>query len=101
LVQYHDRDRRVITIQVKQEAAQYLHQQYTNADGEPICQVCKTALPFKLDDGTDYFEKGCVPSSVKAAPLPKLLGALSEPRSHVPTREWLSGVYTRCIRWFD
>jgi hypothetical protein len=22
-----------------------------------ICQVCKTPLPFKLDDGSDYFEK--------------------------------------------
>lgn len=22
-----------------------------------ICQVCKTVLPFKLDDGTEYFEK--------------------------------------------
>ena len=21
-----------------------------------ICQVCKTRLPFKLDDGSDYFE---------------------------------------------
>ncbi len=43
--------------QVKQEAAQYLSQQYTNADGEMICQVCKAALPFKLDDGSEYFEK--------------------------------------------
>jgi hypothetical protein len=42
--------------QVKQEAAQYLRQQYTNADGEMICQVCKSQLPFRLDDGTDYFE---------------------------------------------
>ena len=22
-----------------------------------ICQVCKAPLPFKLDDGSDYFEK--------------------------------------------
>jgi len=42
---------------VKQEAAQYLLSQYTNADGEMICQVCKGSLPFKLDDGTAYFEK--------------------------------------------
>lgn len=41
---------------VKQEAAQYLHQQYTNSDDEMICQICKTQLPFKLDDGSDYFE---------------------------------------------
>jgi hypothetical protein len=41
---------------VKQEAEQYLREQYTN-DGEMICQVCKLPLPFKLDDGTYYCEK--------------------------------------------
>lgn len=42
---------------VKQEAAQYLRMQYTNGDDEMICQVCKAPLPFKLDDGSNYFEK--------------------------------------------
>jgi len=42
---------------LKQEAAQYLLGQYTNPDGEMICQVCKGSLPFRLDDGTAYFEK--------------------------------------------
>jgi hypothetical protein len=42
---------------VKQEAAQYLLSQYTNSDGDMICQACKGSLPFKLDDGTTYFEK--------------------------------------------
>jgi len=42
---------------VKQEAGQYLQEQYTNSDGEMICQVCKAPLPFKLDDGSYYFEK--------------------------------------------
>jgi hypothetical protein len=41
---------------VKQQAAEYLRAQYTS-DGQMICQVCKAALPFKLDDGTYYFEK--------------------------------------------
>ncbi len=41
---------------VKEEAEQYLRQQYTNADGEMICQVCKEPLPFKLDDGSYFFE---------------------------------------------
>jgi len=41
---------------VKEEAAEYLRHQYTNSDDEMICQVCKTALPFKLDDSY-YFEK--------------------------------------------
>lgn len=43
--------------EVKQEAEQYLRQQYTNPDGEMICQVCKAPLPFKLDDGSYYVEK--------------------------------------------
>ena len=42
---------------IKEEAGQYLSQQYTNPDGEMICQACKKALPFKLDDGSSYFEK--------------------------------------------
>ena len=43
--------------EVKVQAGQYLSQQYTNADGEMICQVCKSRVPFSLDDGTPYFEK--------------------------------------------
>lgn len=42
--------------EVKAEAAQYLQQQYS-VEGEVICQVCKKQMPFKLDDGTSYFEK--------------------------------------------
>lgn len=41
---------------VKEEAAQYLRQHYTNSDGEMICQICKGPLPFKLDNGTEFFE---------------------------------------------
>ncbi len=43
--------------EVKVQAGQYLSQQYTNADGEMICQICKSRVPFSLDDGTPYFEK--------------------------------------------
>jgi hypothetical protein len=42
---------------VKQEAELYLREQYTNSEGEMICQICKLELPFKLDDGRYYFEK--------------------------------------------
>jgi hypothetical protein len=41
---------------VKAEAAQYLQQQYS-VEGELICQVCRGPMPFKLDDGSDYFER--------------------------------------------
>jgi hypothetical protein len=43
--------------EVKQETAQYLREQYTNGNGDMICQICKGSLPFKLDDGSDFFEK--------------------------------------------
>jgi hypothetical protein len=42
---------------VKTQAEQYLLGQYTNEDGVLICQICQTALPFKLANGTYYFEK--------------------------------------------
>jgi DNA-directed RNA polymerase subunit F len=41
---------------VKEETKQYLRHLYTNPDGEMICQICKTVLPFKLDDGSYYVE---------------------------------------------
>lgn len=41
---------------VKEGADQYLRQHYRNADGEMTCQACKGPLPFKLDDGSEFFE---------------------------------------------
>ena len=41
---------------VKKEAEQYLRQHYRNEDGEMTCQICKGPLPFKLDDGSEFFE---------------------------------------------
>lgn len=41
---------------VKTEAEQYLRQHYRNEDGEMTCQICKGPLPFRLDDGSDFFE---------------------------------------------
>lgn len=42
---------------VKQEAAQYLIEQYTNPSGIMFCQICKAELPFRLNNGSYYFEK--------------------------------------------
>lgn len=41
---------------VKEQADTYLRERYRNADGEVTCQICKGPLPFKLDDGREYFE---------------------------------------------
>ncbi|BAV33390.1 hypothetical protein SCL_1076 [Sulfuricaulis limicola] len=43
--------------ETKQQAEQYLRQQYTNPNGEMFCQMCRTPMPFTLDDGNYYFEK--------------------------------------------
>jgi len=40
----------------KLEAKLYLVDQYTNANGQMICQACKGELPFKLPNGSYYFE---------------------------------------------
>lgn len=42
--------------EVKNEAEEYLRQHYRNSDGEMTCQICKGPLPFKLDDGSEFFE---------------------------------------------
>ena len=42
--------------EVRESAKQYLRSQYSNIHGQMICQICKTALPFTLDDGSYYFE---------------------------------------------
>jgi hypothetical protein len=41
---------------VKEQAEIYLREHYRNADGEMTCQICKSPLPFKLEDGREYFE---------------------------------------------
>jgi hypothetical protein len=42
--------------EAKTEAKIYLQDQYTNTNGQMICQVCKDELPFKLPSGSYYFE---------------------------------------------
>jgi hypothetical protein len=42
--------------EVKAKAEQYLRQHYRNEDGEMTCQICNGPLPFKLDDGSEFFE---------------------------------------------
>ena len=40
----------------REETAPYLRELYTNADGVTFCQACKDRLPFRLADGTYFFE---------------------------------------------
>ena len=45
-----------VTPGVKKEVRPYLRDQYTNSDGDMICQICKHALPFALANGDPFFE---------------------------------------------
>ena len=40
----------------REQTDPYLRDLYTNADGVTICQACKDRLPFRLADGSYYFE---------------------------------------------
>ena len=40
----------------REQTVPYLRELYTNADGVTICQACKDRLPFRLADGTYFFE---------------------------------------------
>ena len=40
----------------REQTAPYLRDLYTNAEGITICQACKDRLPFKLSDGSYFFE---------------------------------------------
>ncbi|MCA8917367.1 MAG: hypothetical protein KDB90_18405, partial [Planctomycetes bacterium] len=42
--------------QLSEETRTYLRQNYTNSDGALVCQCCHDAMPFKLKDGSWYFE---------------------------------------------
>jgi hypothetical protein len=39
-----------------QDARSYLESRYTDEDQELRCQCCEQPMPFRLDDGTPYFE---------------------------------------------
>ena len=55
---YETRNRSVRTTdkETRQLARPYLRDLYTNAAGDMICQACHLAMPFRLSDGTPYFE---------------------------------------------
>lgn len=46
----------LVNAETKKEVRPYLRDQYTNADGVMICQICQAALPFQLPNGEPYFE---------------------------------------------
>lgn len=54
--EYEERERRVRTTRGAIDPSLWLREQYTNENGQMVCQICKKEMPFKKLDGEYYFE---------------------------------------------
>jgi hypothetical protein len=52
----HDRSVRISDREARRQARPYLADLYTNLANEMICQACHQEMPFRLADGSPYFE---------------------------------------------
>lgn len=70
--EYEERERSVRTSRGSIDPSLWLREQYTNDDGQMLCQICKKEMPFKKLDGEYYFEaveaftKGIFPKELEA-----------------------------------
>jgi hypothetical protein len=55
-IEIRDRSVPADNAEIKPAAKAYLRDCYTKADKILYCQICKQAMPFKLADGSYYFE---------------------------------------------
>ncbi|MBM9536678.1 sacsin N-terminal ATP-binding-like domain-containing protein [Desulfobulbus alkaliphilus] len=53
---YEERERSVRTTRGSVDPSIWLREQYTNDDGQMVCQICKEEMPFRKRDGQYYFE---------------------------------------------
>ena len=53
---YEQKKKRVRTSRDSIDPNTWLRSQYTNDDGQMVCQICKKEMPFKKRDGQYYFE---------------------------------------------
>lgn len=54
--EYETRPRSVRVTRNEIDPDTWLRNQYTNEDGQMICQICKDEMPFRKRDGEHYFE---------------------------------------------
>lgn len=66
---------KVSVVQEKQyqSSRDFLVEQYTNNANELCCQVCQSALPFKLESGEYFWEETRVTESIQSSPYSDLL----------------------------
>jgi hypothetical protein len=53
---YEERSRSVRVSRQRIEPSTWLKSQYTNDDGQMICQICEQEMPFRKRNGEHYFE---------------------------------------------
>ncbi|RLB93765.1 MAG: hypothetical protein DRH50_07410 [Deltaproteobacteria bacterium] len=54
--EYGKRERSVRITRGSVDPSLWLREQYTNDDGQMVCQICKKEMPFRKRDGEHYFE---------------------------------------------
>ena len=54
--EYEERERSVRATRGAIDPSLWLREQYTNDDGQMVCQICKEEMPFRKRDGEHYFE---------------------------------------------
>ena len=54
--EYEERERSVRTTRGNIDPSLWLREQYTNDNGQMVCQICKKEMPFRKRDGQYYFE---------------------------------------------
>ncbi|TKG01205.1 hypothetical protein [Vibrio lentus] len=64
-----------LTIKEKhyQSSREFLIEQYTNKANELCCQICQSALPFKLESGEYFWEEIPVTKSIDSSPYSDLI----------------------------
>lgn len=54
--EYEERERSIRTTRGAIDPSLWLREQYTNDNGQMVCQICKKEMPFRKRDGQYYFE---------------------------------------------
>ncbi|MCJ2375543.1 hypothetical protein LNL84_01695 [Vibrio sp. ZSDZ34] len=60
-------------VKIYDSSREFLTEQYTNKAGELCCQVCQSALPFKLANGEYYWEEVSISKQIESSPFSDLV----------------------------
>ncbi|EOK5608506.1 hypothetical protein ACM6UC_004509 [Vibrio parahaemolyticus] len=60
-------------VKIYRSSREFLTEQYTNKAGELCCQVCQSALPFKLTNGEYFWEETSISKQLDSSPFSDLV----------------------------